>query len=95
VARAGEYVEAGRAPNTKKACRAGWAEFSAWADQRGLTTMPAAPATVALYLTDLAEVAKTSTVKRRLASIAFAHRTAGQLSPTTTRPSRRCWASPT
>ena len=54
--------------------------------------MPATPATVALYLTDLAEVAKTSTVERRLASIAFAHRAAGQLSPTDDATVKAVWA---
>jgi hypothetical protein len=54
--------------------------------------MPAAPATVALYLTDLAQVAKTSTVERRLASIAFAHRAAGQLSPTDDATVKAVWA---
>jgi hypothetical protein len=54
--------------------------------------MPAAPATVALYLTDLAEVAKTSTVERRIASIAFGHRAAGQLSPTDDPTVKAVWA---
>jgi hypothetical protein len=56
--------------------------------------MPAAPATVALYLTDLAEVAKTSTVERRIASIAFCRRrrAAGQLSPTDDPTAKAVWA---
>ena len=92
IARANDYVEAGRAPNTRKAYRADWAEFTSWAQHRGLETLPAAPTTVALYLTDLAEVAKTSTVERRLASIAFAHRAAGQLSPTDDATVKAVWA---
>jgi integrase len=54
--------------------------------------MPAAPATVALYLTELAEVAKTSTMARRLASINAAHRTAGQPSPTADATVMAVWA---
>lgn len=54
--------------------------------------MPAAPATVALYLTDLAQVAKTSTVERRLAAITFAHRTAGQPTPTDHPTVKAVWA---
>ncbi|MCA1832892.1 MAG: site-specific integrase [Actinobacteria bacterium] len=54
--------------------------------------MPAEPATVAIYLTDLTEVAKTSTVERRLASIAFAHRTANLASPTDDPIVKAVWA---
>lgn len=46
--------------------------------------MPAAPTTVALYLTDLAEVPKTSTVERRIASIASPTAPLGTSSPPTT-----------
>jgi len=92
AARAGEYVDAARAPATRRAYRSDWAKFTAWAESRGLATMPAAPATVALYLTDLAEVAKTSTVERRIASIAFARRAAEQLSPTDDPTVKAVWA---
>ena len=47
---------------------------------------------MALYLTDLAEVAKTSTVERRLAAIAAAHRAAGQASPTDDATVKAVWA---
>src|SRR5439155_9431416 len=56
--RASTLTPPGRRP---PAYRSDWAKFTAWAESRGLATMPAAPATVALDLTDLAEVAKTST----------------------------------
>ncbi len=74
-------MEAAQAANTRKADRSDWTEFSSWAKARGLKVMPAEPATVVLYLTELAQVAKTSTIARRLASIGVAHRTAGQPSP--------------
>jgi integrase len=48
----------------------------------GLRALPAAPETVALYIADLAEIAKASTIARRLTSIAEAHRAAKHPSPT-------------
>ncbi|HEV2811065.1 MAG TPA: site-specific integrase [Acidimicrobiales bacterium] len=79
---AGRYVEAAKAEATIRAYRSDWAEFCAWADHRGMVVLPATPETVALYLVELAEVAKASTMARRLSSISQAHRAAGHLSPT-------------
>ncbi|MDP9419478.1 MAG: tyrosine-type recombinase/integrase [Actinomycetota bacterium] len=79
---AGRYVDAAKAEATIRAYRSDWAEFSAWADHRGLVALPATPETVALYLVELAEVAKASTIARRLSSISQAHRAAGHPSPT-------------
>ena len=47
-----------------------------------MVALPATPETVALYLVELAEVAKASTIARRLSSISQAHRAAGHPSPT-------------
>jgi integrase len=47
---------------------------------------------VALYLTDLAEAAKTSTIARRLAAIAQAHRAVGVPSPTDDPSVKAVWA---
>jgi integrase len=92
AARAGEYVDAARAIATRRAYQSDWGEFTAWAQPRGLPTLPAAPGTVALYIADLAAVAKTSTIGRRLASISFAHKTAGQPSPVEDPTVRAVWA---
>lgn len=92
AARAEEYVDAAQAASTRKAYRSDWAEFSSWAKPRGFAVMPAAPATVALYLAELAEVAKASTIARRLASIGAAHRTAAQPSPTNDPTVMAVWA---
>jgi Site-specific recombinase XerD len=81
-ARAAEYVAAAKAANTLRAYRSDWREFTTWAAHRRLCPLPATPETLALYLTDLAGIAKTSTIARRLAAIAEAHRTAGAPSPT-------------
>ncbi|HSH62184.1 MAG TPA: site-specific integrase, partial [Acidimicrobiales bacterium] len=74
---AGRYVDAAKAAATVRAYRCDWGEFSAWADHRGLLSLPAAPETLALYLVELAEVAKASTMARRLSSISQAHRAVG------------------
>jgi integrase len=58
----------------------------------GLEPLPASPQTLALYLTDLAGVARTSTVGRRLAAIAEAHRVAGFLSPSEDAGVKAVWA---
>ena len=53
------------------------------ATDRGLSSLPADPTTVALYVTDMADTFKPSTISRRLVSIAQAHKAAGHPSPTT------------
>ncbi len=80
--RARGYVEAATAPNTRRAYRSDWADFTAWCERHGLDALPAMPGTVALYLSALAGVAKVSTVQRRLTAIAKAHRAAGYETPT-------------
>lgn len=91
-ARAAEYVAAAKAANTPRAYRSDWREFTTWAAHRSLCPLPASPETLALYLTDLAGVAKTSTIARRLAAIAEAHRTAGAPSPTDNAAVKAVWA---
>ena len=70
------YAEAGHADNTRRAYRTDWRAFTAWCRGRGLVPLPAAAATLALYLTDQADVLKVSTLQRRLVAIAQAHRLA-------------------
>jgi integrase len=91
-ARAAEYVAAAKAANTLRAYRSDWREFSAWTAWRELEPLPAMPETVALYLTDLADAAKTSTIARRLAAIAQAHRAAGLPTPTDDPAVKAVWA---
>lgn len=91
-ARAAEYVAAAKAANTVRAYRSDWREFSTWAAWRGVEALPASPETVALYLTDLAGAAKTSTIARRLAAIGQAHRTAGWPSPVDDAGLKAVWA---
>jgi site-specific recombinase XerD len=90
--RAAEYVAAAKAANTLRAYRSDWREFSAWAAWRQLDPLPATPETVTLYLADLAEAAKPSTIARRLAAIAQAHRAAGFTSPADDPSVKAVWA---
>lgn len=86
------YLEQSRAANTRRAYRADWADFSAWCDRHRRMSMPAAPDTVAYYLADRSQQLKTSTLERRLATIAEAHRAAGHDSPTKAAQVKLVWA---
>jgi integrase len=78
--------------NTLRAYRSDWRNFSSWAAYRHLGSLPATPGTLALYLAHLGRVARTSTISRRLAAIADAHRSAGFSSPTEDPAVKAVWA---
>jgi hypothetical protein len=79
------YFEAARAENTVSAYDSDLRDFATWCrvEAGGLLTLPAAPETVALYITDLAagRGLKASTIRRRLAAISQLHKEAGHPSP--------------
>ena len=80
---ADQYARAAQSVNTTRAYRSDWRQFQAWCDRYGLQSIPASPTAVALHLTALAQVGRSvSTVRRRCAAIARAHRIAGHTSPT-------------
>lgn len=79
-----EYIDASRSDATRRAYASDWADFVAWCSQEQLGALPAAPGAVARYLADLAGKRKASTLQRRAASIAAAHRAASQPDPTKT-----------
>lgn len=81
VQRAKDYAAAGMAPNTLRAYRADWDDFTRWCDGANLSALPASPSTVALYLTDQAGTVTVATLARRLSSIRGAHRQAGEAPP--------------
>ena len=91
AARARDYLRAARSPNTLRAYRADWADFTGWCAMRRLDPLPAEPATVALYLTDLAETCKPSTLQRRISAISQAHSAAGHPPPTQSHVVRGVW----
>lgn len=70
-----------QAEATMRAYRFDWACFTGWCHDRGLSSLPAGPETVALYITDLAKTRKTATVSRRLTTITRAHHEQGHPSP--------------
>jgi len=77
------YAESGKAGSTRRAYRSDWQDFVDWCAWRELASLPAEPSTVALYLAALAEDGKRpSTIERRRAAIAFAHKEQGEISPT-------------
>lgn len=86
-----EYIGRARAPRTVEAYRDDWRDFQRWAERMGHQAMPAAPESVALYITGLAGVKAVATIQRRLTSISVAHQMAGHESPTRTAAVRETW----
>ena len=72
-----DYVRRGKADNTWRAYRSDLSHFAAWCETGGLEALPAAPATVAGYLSAHAGTLAVSTLRRRLAAISVAHQAAG------------------
>jgi site-specific recombinase XerD len=75
-----EFIAASRSAATRKAYASDWRHFVEWAASGPLITLPARPETIATYLSALAIAeppAKFSTIQRRVAAIAHAHREAG------------------
>jgi site-specific recombinase XerD len=83
AAAADQLVDASMSANTRRAYASDWRQFCAWCDVHGLTSLPAVPTTLVLYLTELATVQrrKVTTIERRLAAIRKAHRAARLPSP--------------
>ena len=83
ISKANEHADNARSESTRKAYDTDWAIFEAWANGFGVECLPAAPATVALFITaQHDEGRKVSTLRRRLASISVFHVAAGHESPT-------------
>jgi integrase len=89
-----QFARAAKAPNTKRAYRASWNDFEAWCKKHDRESLPADPATVALYISDLASIRKVGTLGHRLAAIAVAHKMKALPNPASTReePLRSVWA---
>ena len=90
--RASAYIEGAKAENTRRSYRSDWADFTAWCVKYRRQSMPASPDTVAYYLADRSQDLKTSTLQRRLSTIAEAHRAAGIESPAKHAQVRYVWA---
>lgn len=80
--KAEEYVRESKAPNTRGAYREDWEHFCGWCLAHRVESLPATPEAVAVYIADLAERLKPSTIQRHLASISVAHQAKELKSPT-------------
>ena len=90
--RARNYARSSKAANTLRAYESDHRYFGAWCEARGLGAFPAEPETVALYLTDHAEILALSTLRRRLAAISEAHQAGRFPNPTIDPAVRITWA---
>jgi site-specific recombinase XerD len=80
---AARFAEEEKAPASRRAYRSDWKAFEGFCAARGVSSLPAAPATVAAYLGAEAEAGRrASTIARRLAAIRYAHRLQRLDSPT-------------
>jgi hypothetical protein len=78
IAAALSYVEQEKSEGTRGAYKSDWAIFTAWCGARGLVAMLATPTTTARFLSSQAIGGlKASTIGRRAAAIAYAHKLAG------------------
>ena len=76
------FVASSKAPATVRAYRSDLRHFGVWCHGHARSPLPASPATVADYLSDLASAGyATSTITRRLSAISKAHQWAGYDSP--------------
>jgi hypothetical protein len=80
--KARNYAAEARAGNTRRAYAADWRDFSSWCARKGVESLPAIPSVVALYIAELAERTRPSTIQRRLTTVSQAHKAAGYDSPT-------------
>jgi site-specific recombinase XerD len=69
--------------NTERALRSDTAIFTAWCEERGAESLPAAADLVAKFIDAMAETKSPATVRRYVSSIATFHRAAGADNPTT------------
>ena len=76
-ARATAYAKTATAAATRRGYESDWSCFAAWCAEQGLAALPAAPVTVGGYLAAMAPTLKASTLGRRRAALAIAHRLAG------------------
>jgi site-specific recombinase XerD len=74
------YADAAQAINTTRAYASDWKQFEAWCERYQVQRLPAPAAVIALYVTSLAKRGlAVSTIRRRAAAIARAHRQHGHL----------------
>jgi integrase len=83
LAAALRFAAAAKAPHTRRAYAADWADFCRWTASRGASPLPCPPGLLCGYLAALAERGRNaSTITRRAAAIAHQHRASGFDPPT-------------
>jgi len=70
-------LKSSKALNTLRAYKADYKDFATFCIKHGFKSMPSEPKVISLYLTDLSQTSKFSTLKRRLASISVIHKLSG------------------
>src|SRR5262245_44014162 len=84
VDQARTFAAEAKAPATRRAYRGAWRAWVTWAEAHRVAVLPAAPETVACYLTALAEAGRrVPSLELALAALAAAHQAAGHASPRT------------
>jgi site-specific recombinase XerD len=77
------FAENEKAASTRRAYRADYAAFGAWCRERGLCPLPADPQTMAWHISAIAQAGlSVSSIGRRLAGVAYAHKLAQEENPT-------------
>ena len=78
IQKANDLIRAAKAPSTRKAYQSDFRIYDSWCADHGLTSLPSAPETIAIYIAScvVAHLAP-ATIARRLASISKAHQAAG------------------
>lgn len=80
------------ADSTFRAYKTAWKLFLEWCKQHGKVSLPAAPETVELYITDLAiKGQKVSTINKKMVAISKVHQFAGYDSPTWDQGVKATW----
>jgi integrase len=83
VERAKDYMAESLSPRTREAYGRWWRQFTGWCDHHGRQALPAAPETIAAWLTALADGTDTgrplarASINQALAAVTLAHRNAG------------------
>ena len=66
-----------KSPNTLRANESDYKDFMAFCTQNNFSSLPTNPKILSLYLTNLSQKARFSTLKRRIASISIVHKLKG------------------
>jgi site-specific recombinase XerD len=82
LAAAVDLAKAEKAASTRKAYGTDFRLFKEWCDNKGVSSLPASPETVAAFLASGSKTAKPSTLGRRIAAIRYAHELAHLETPT-------------